>query len=267
MNKPDLKKVAVTTKRGVSKRTPQILAGVAVVGFVGSIVMAVKATPKAMQLIEEEIEHKAEEFEVEPENIALTPAETIKAAWKPYIPSAALALAATGCIIGSNKITFKRTAALTAAAQLSREALKEYREKTLEVVGKSKERQIRDKVAEERIKKNPVSEPTIIVTGDGNTLCYDMLSGRYFKSNPDKINKALNDINYILINENYISLSSFYEKIGLEANFFSDNMGWNIDRHGKLEIYYSSQLTKDNQPVLAFEFNTMPDYEYYKMYY
>lgn len=48
------------------------------VGVVATAVLAVKATPKAMRLINEAEEEKGK---------TLTRMETVKATWKPYIPA------------------------------------------------------------------------------------------------------------------------------------------------------------------------------------
>ena len=58
------------------KHSPELLVSAGVVGMVVSTVMAVKATPKAIELIEE----KKGELGV----TCLTKKETVQAAWKPY---------------------------------------------------------------------------------------------------------------------------------------------------------------------------------------
>ena len=105
----------------------------------------------------------------------------IKAAFKCYIPSAVITTLSVGCIIAASNINHKRNAALATAYSLSESALKLYQEKVIETVGEKKEQQIRDEVAKEQIARNPVSKNEVIVTSSGNTLCYDVLSGRYFK--------------------------------------------------------------------------------------
>ena len=48
---------------------------------------------------------------------------------------------------------------------------------------------MRDAIAKDRIDKNPVSSREVIITEKGNTLCYDAVSGRYFKSDIDKLKR------------------------------------------------------------------------------
>lgn len=273
-NKTDLKKVIDTAKNGVSKKAPKILVGLGVVGFAATVVTAIKATPKAMQLIEEAEQQKYLDLELdEVDNsegtigVKLTPLEAVKVAWKPYIPTMILGVASAGCVLSGNHIQIKRTAALAAVAQMSREALYEYRDKVIEVVGDKKEKAIRDKVAEEKINKRPVENQQIIVTGTGDTLCYDPFTDRYFESNVDKIQAAINRVNYNLLNDTYVSLNEFYEAIGLKTNKLGGLMGWNIDKTGQIDVYFSAQLTKDNRPCLVIDIPQLPDYNYDKLVY
>ena len=99
---------------------------------------------------------------------------------------------------------------LAGAYKLSESALLEYRNKVVEVVGEEKEKEIRDSIAKDRVEDRPV----ITCLGKDDYLCYDMLSGRYFKSDIDKIQKAVNDMNYKLLNDNILSLMNSITSLG-----------------------------------------------------
>ena len=130
--------------------------------------------------------------------------------------------------------------------------------------GEKKEREIRDKIAEEKVKKDPVESKQVIVTGKGKTLCYDVVSKRYFESDIDKIRRAENLLNQRLLREMYISLNDFYDEIGLEKldPCVGDELGWNANIHGFIEIDYSSQLATDGTPCLVISFNVGPRCDY-----
>ena len=53
MEKFNLSKVVKNVKAAASKHSPEILTGIGIAGMATTIVMAVKATPKALILIEE----------------------------------------------------------------------------------------------------------------------------------------------------------------------------------------------------------------------
>lgn len=249
--------------KNVSKHSPEILTAIGVVGMITTTVLAVKATPKALELIEE----KKEELNLEPMD-NLTAVETVKAAWKPYIPAVATGVFATGCLIAANSVHAKRYAGLATAYQISTTALNEYRDKVVETIGEKKERVVHDKIAEDRVKKNPPSTSTITMTENGgNTLCYDLHSGRYFKSDIDRIKRARNDLNYRMTSgmEMYTSLNEFYDAIGLGRTEIGDQLGWRIDE-GQIEIHFGSFLTENDVPCVTLEYLTPPKYGYNKLY-
>lgn len=73
MNKNTITAAMRNMRTAVKKHSPEILTGIGIAGMITTTVMAVRATPKALILIEE----KKDELEVN----ELTPKETIQAAW------------------------------------------------------------------------------------------------------------------------------------------------------------------------------------------
>ena len=91
------------------------------------------------------------------------------------------------------------------------------------------------------MEKHPVQNSEVLVTGKGETLCYDSLSGRYFKSDIEKIKKAINDVNRRMLNENSVALNEYYVEIGLAAVGIGESVGWDIDK-GYLKLLKSSAV-------------------------
>ena len=182
-----------------------------------------------------------------------------KVTWKCYIPAGVVGLASMGCIIGSNAINTRRNAALAALYTLSDTAFREYQTKIVETIGKNKEKKVRDEVVGERIVQNPPGEKEIIFTGNGDVLCYETLTGRYFKSDIEKIRQSINELNYDLMSEMWISLNELYYKLGLANTKLGDELGFNIDK-GRIEVDYSSHLDPSGRPCLAMDFNVYPRY-------
>lgn len=254
MNKATLTKVAQDVKATVSKRSPEILTGLGIAGMVTTTVLAVKATPKALMLMEDAQYEKGE---------SLTPVEKTKACWKCYIPAATTGVFSIACIIGANSVHARRNAGLAAAYKLSETALTEYRDKVIETIGEKKEKQVREKVDKERIEKTPVSKNEVIFTdGAGKTTCYDPISGRYFLSDIERIKRAENKLNKQLLHDisGYASLSDFYDELGLEHTSISDDLGWNTDR--LLDIDFTSQIADNGTPCIVIDYNVAPRYGY-----
>ena len=261
MKKADVLKLVKVVKSGVERKAPEILTGIGIAGMATTIVLAVKATPKAMELIEQRELEIAERDDTDIRN--LTAIETVKTAWKPYVPALLTGLGSTACLIGGISVSARRTAALATAYKISETALSEYKEKMIEVVGEKKAQAIKEKIDGEKLEKDPVSKREVIITEKGNTLCYDMLSGRYFKSDIEKIKKAVNEINRQLTYDFYVSLNEFYEELGLPDTKLGGELGWNLD-DGLVEPSFSSQIADDGTPCIVLDYNVAPRYNYYK---
>lgn len=261
MNKQTLSKIARDVRLSVSKYSPEILMGMGIAGMITTTVLAVKATPKALLLMEE----RKEELEVE----TLTPVETVKATWKCYIPAAISGVASVACLIGSNSVNAKRNAALATAYKLSETAFAEYRDKVVETIGEKKEKVVRDKVAEQQLKDNPINKTEIIMTGKGQTLFFDPLSHRYFYSSIDKIRRAENILNKEINTDPFDAgrtVNDFYTEIGIPTTATGDALGWNLNI-GLLDIYLSYQggdegSEHEDEPCAVLNFVNPPRYEF-----
>lgn len=262
------KQIAVTFKR----KSPEILTGVGIGLGACTVGLAVKATPKALMLMEEkkreinnDIRDEAKAAgQVECERIdKLKPMDMVKVTWKCYIPAAATGIASVACLVGASSTNARRNAALAAAYTISESALKDYKNKVVEVVGEKKEKEVRDAVAKEKIEKDPVKNKEIIITEKGETRCYDALSGRYFKSDIDILNKAVNELNRKMIDQTYMSLNDYYYAIDLPSIKIGDALGWRVDQ-GLIELDFSAQLSEDGIPCLVIDFVDAPKYDFDK---
>ena len=255
MKKGCIPKAAKTVWLAAKKHSPELLTGIGIAGMLTTVVLAVRATPKALRLIDEKKADVPEE-----ENVPRI--EAVKAAWKVYVPAVLTGILSTICLIGANSVNQRRNAAIAAAYSLSESALKEYREKVVETIGERKEQAIRDDITKDRITENPVRE--VVVSDRGSTLCYDSLSGRYFKSDIEKLRRIVNDLNRRMRDEMFISLNDFYcavDNPDLGPTKLGDMLGWNIDK-GYIDLNFSSQLTTDGTPCLVLDYTVVPEYEY-----
>ena len=255
MGKTNLATIAKDIRKFASKRSPEILKGIGIAGMITTTILAVRATPKALELIEEQKEEESvDEF---------SSFEVVKVAWKPYIPAMVTCVVSTACLIGASSVNTKRNAALATAYKLSETALSEYREKVVETIGEKKERIVRDKVAEERVKKNPVSKNEVIVTGNGKTLCFDPISGRYFMCSIETIKRAENTLNKQMLHDisGYVSLNEFYDELGLDHTSVGNDLGWNTNQ--LIDIDFSSQLNDNGEPSVVLDYLVAPKCDYY----
>lgn len=232
----------------VSDKSPEILIGLGLTGMLTSTILAVKATPKALDILEKE-------------DRELSKIDKVKLTWKCYAPAAIGYCTSAACILGANSVNSKRNAVLASAYKISESALMEYRDKVVEVIGEEKEKEIRDSIAEDRVQQGPKQANGVLVTNKGDTLCYDMYSGRYFNSDMDSINRILNEVNYKLMQDNMISVNDFYEALGLNSINTGFDVGWNVD-DGLIRLYFTSTLTEDGKPCLAVHFDNLPRFDF-----
>lgn len=252
MAKQSLSSIAKGVRTAMKKHSPEILTGIGIAGMITTTIMAVRATPKALILIKE----KKEELEAD----TLNGKEIVKTAWSCYIPAAVVGSISVFCLIGASSTNLRRNAALATAYTLSESTLKEYQEKVVESIGEKKERDIREQVAKEKMVKNPVRE-VILTDKGGSTNCYDVLSGRYFKSDRDTITRAMNDLNRRMRDDMFVTLNDFYYELGLDGTKMGDMLGWNIDK-GYIDLAFSSHLDANGVPCLVLDYQVAPVYDY-----
>lgn len=253
MNKFNFKRVAKDVSVSLSKHSPEILTGIGIAGMLTTTVLAVKATPKALDLIE----RKKEELEVDD----LKPIDVVKTCWKPYTPAAVTCVFSAACLIGANSVNAKRNAALATAYKISETALTEYREKVLDIGGEEQVKEVQEKIAKKQVEEKPVSTSEVIIT-KGETLCLDPLSKRYFKSDIERIKKAENELNKQMIHDmfGYVSVNEFYDEIGLDHTDIGDDLGWNVNE--LIDIDFSAQIADNGEPCVVLNYRVAPRYDF-----
>lgn len=274
MNKPNVTKLFNTIKKGVNKKSPEILIGLGIAGMITTTVLAVKATPKALELIEEEKRRQNRKLLEESKGpecgqiTKLKPLEVVKITWKCYIPAAVTGTVSIACLIGSNSVNAKRNAALATAYQLSTSALNEYKEKVVEEIGEQKEKVIREKIAQDKVDKMQENKTEVVVVGSGDVLFLEPVCGKPFRSDIETVRKVINDFNYRMTTgqEEYISLSEFYDEFGLRHTTASDDLGWNLGRDGQIDIDFVAGITEEGKPCLVLDYRVAPRYDYATLY-
>lgn len=279
MNKLNVKQCFKMAKKVVQKKRPEILTGLGIAGMITTVVLAVKATPKALDLIDEEVEKQNSKLSQEAYDSGqstanqinkLKPVETVKVAWKPYIPALLLGSASVGCLIGANTVSARRHAALYSAYELSKTAYNELNEKVTEVVGEKKVTEIKQKLAEDKVNKvSPEGaiekKSNVVIAGDGDTWFIDAMSNQSFLSSKNKLDAAANELNRKMRSDMYVSLSQFYDEIGVEHTGTSDYIGWRIDKD-YIDVVTSDAIVKDGKVYVVMDFLSRPEYGYDDLY-
>lgn len=272
MSKLNLSNFAKNISAKLGANAPGITIGLGTGAILVAGVMVGVATPKAMKLIEdaqaaktkrfEKMKEKAPDDAVMDETDELTWVEIIKAGWKPYAPAIMTAVIGVACIVGGTRANARRNAALSAAYTVVEQTLNDYTAKTKEIVGEKKEKEIRDAIAEDELKKHPLSGYNVVrMPKCGKTLCYDVRSREYFMSDYNSIKKVENDLNRRLRSEMFISLNDVYDEFGIvHDDELGDDIGWNVD--DELEFTISSKIAENNEPCLVVNYVIAPRYDF-----
>lgn len=269
MNKQNVAKLFNAIKTGVNRKSPEILIGLGIAGMITTTVLAVKATPKAMRLLDDVKKETWNEDPVNPmAHRELKPLEVIKITWKCYIPAVVTGTVSIACLIGSNSVNARRNAALATAYKLSETALTEYKDKVVEEIGEQKEKVIREKIAQDKVDKMQENKTEVVVVGSGDVLFLEPVCGKPFKSDIETVRKVINDFNYRMTTgqEEYISLSEFYDEFGLRHTTASDDLGWNLGRDGQIDIDFVAGTTEEGKPCLVLDYRVAPRYDYTTLY-
>lgn len=243
-------------ERLVADNSPTLLTAIGVTGTISTAVLAARAGFRAQRLILEEQNWQ----DLQELGHELDRKEKFEIVWKVYIPPVSTGVITIAAIVMANRIGHRRAAAVAAAYTISQEAFEQYREKILEKIGVKQEQVVRDGIAQERVTRNPPTSREVIITGNGDVLCQDAFSGRYFKNNVESIRKAQNDINQQILGMGYASLTDFYYLIGLDATDHSGEVGWK----DMFTVEISAAVTDDGQPCIVISYSIKPVRNYYR---
>ena len=243
------------SKNMVQKHSPEILAGVGVVGVVASTVMACKATMKLNDILEEskETRDKIKEVESNPryeeqyshedakKDLTINYTQTAMKIAKLYAPAVILGSASLGCLLASNDILRKRNAALSAAYMTVDKSFKEYRQRVVDRFGEEVEKEIRYNIKAEEVTSTVVaedgSETTItetVKTMDPNLYSdyakfFDEASP-YWQKDPEYnlmfLKSQQQYANDLLKARGRLFLNEVYEMLGIDKTKAGQIVGW-----------------------------------------
>ena len=243
------------TKNGVQKHSPEILAGVGVVGTVASAVMACKATLKLNDILDEcketrdKIKEVAEnpryEKEYSPEDaqkdLTVNYAQTAVKIAKLYAPAVILGSASLGCLLASNDILRKRNAALSAAYMTVDKSFKEYRDRVAERFGSEVEKEIRYNIKAQEIETVVANEDgsESVVVEQAKVMDPNLYSdyARFFdEANPNWKPDAEYNLMFLKSQQQYANdllkargrlfLNEVYDMLGIDRSKAGQVVGW-----------------------------------------
>lgn len=227
----------------LQRSSPVILTCLSMIGMIGTTVMAVRATPKALRRI------KAKKDELKTDELA--PVELVEATWQCYIPSALVGIGTVACIAGIGATSKHNQAVLMSAYAMINESYKQYQQAAKKVYGED---------ADEKIHAEMAKDANVYTYGYGwqiyNTdmdpdseylLFYDSFLKRYFNTTMAAVLNAQYHINRNLQCRGYSSVNEYCKFLGIEPIEDGDKIGWSLD-----DIYEGGEmwLDFDNQKTV-----------------
>lgn len=260
----DISRLLGRVGKVVIDNSPAILTGIGVIGTVSTAYLAGRASFVASDVIRLKEASDLERGIIIRDKNELAK-ERFKLVYKLFIPAVGVGTATIICIVAANRVGASRAAGLAAAYTITERSLEEYRAKVVERIGEKKEGAIRDEIIQDRITAGWDDSIEIHGRTQGESVFYDKFSDRYVWGTQESIRSAVNEVNRIVLLQDYATLSDFYDVIGMPAPAFSREIGWSSSE-SLMDVRFSAHLTPANEPVNAFEFTAEPVREYMRFH-
>lgn len=233
-------------------KSPIALTILGCAGVIATAVTAVKATPKALKIIEKEFE-----------DVPPTKKDVVQATWKCYIPSAIIGIATIGCIIGSTGISYKSQASLISAYTLLERSYKEYKDKVKELFGEDGEREVKASIIRDHF-----MEGDHIPTPLGEKLIFYIDHYEdFFERTMLEVKDAEYELNRKFTREGLATLNDFFRLLDLPETEIGELIGWSIDGAYEESGYFwiefeHTLITMDEVECYAIDTPYRPDFLY-----
>ena len=232
-------------------------------GVILTAVTAIKATPKALEKLEEAKQETDEE---------LTFAEKIKIAGPTYIPTILIGAGTIACVFGANVTNKRHQAALVSAYTLVDSSFKEYKQKLKELYGEETHNNVVNAIAVEKVDPEWMVKGAYYCTECDITsddacgepvLFYEEHGGRYFEATIEQVISAEYHLNRNYILRGSATLNELYDFLGLEITEYGDVLGWapnDIDQYW-IEFNHRKAVLDDGLECYILEMPLEPTYE------
>lgn len=233
-----MNKVLQYSKMFLQRNSSTILTVAGAGGVIATSVMAVKATPKAMRLLEDAKEEKGED---------LTTIEVVRIAGPPYIPAVLMGVSTLACIFGANALNKRSQAALMSAYAMLDNSYKEYKNKVNKLYGEEAHKEVQAGIARDKYDADEVTLPA----ATDEELFYDFYSDRYFVSTKKKVLEAEYAVNRKISVQDYAYLNDFYDALGIETIDPGYTLGWSMGSN--FDMYWQNWVDFEHEPVTIDE--------------
>lgn len=241
-----------TAKALITANSPVLLVGATITGVVATGILAAKGGYKARGIVD------AAQAEKGPDAEPLTLQEKTKLTWLCYAPAAIAGASAVTSCLGVHYVHTKRFAELAGLYAITSGKLDDYKDKVEEALTGKKKEDFQSYMAQKSADGTPLINNEIIMTEGGNELYHDDFSGRWFRSSMARVDKVVNDVNALFIDEGEMDLNTFYDHLGLPPLPIGGDFGWQQAKVRRIEITHGTIKTPDGQAANTISFRSDP---------
>lgn len=241
--------------RETKRNSSTILSAVASIGVISTAILAAKATPKALDLIDQAEYEKGDK---------LTTLEKINVTGLCFTPAILSGIATISCIFGANYLNKKQQASLVSAYILLDRKFKDYRHGVQMEFGEYDD----DKDVDIKVYRHSMNPEDIIKPNDDEILVYDIFNRRYFNTTKEKLKEINHKINKKLHTEDYVCVNDIYKMLGEELLETGTAFGWSTQANFEISwetwIDFDLEFVEldDGLEVYMMSYSTEPYIEY-----
>lgn len=264
-------------------KSPTVLFAAGVVGVVGTVVLASRATLKLDRILDDmskekqELENLGSGDENHKKDMVFFYVRSAKEIAVLYLPTVAVGAASIGALTGAHNILSKRNVALTAAYAGLEQTFKDYRERVAEEFGDDAD--LKARYGAERVENTKKGE---VVVHAPRTLV-NPLYARFFDESCTSWNRR-QDYNMIFLEmqqtyfnnllhaRGHVFLNEVYDNLGFERTQAGQIMGWVITKDGSTDGHVDFGLfdsdddrkrafVNGNESAILLDFNVTNVYD------
>lgn len=180
--------------------------------------------------------------------------EKIKVAGPVYLPAIGMLALSTGCIVGGCAVGERKAAIMASLYSASEASLRRLEKKVVEELGPEKAQELHAQAVEEVAQMNPPKPEDIVCTGKGNQLCYEAMTGQWFRSSLPAIENDSAVFNKYIIGKCWADFNDWLtDGLGINRAKLADYVGFNLDHLVILNVS-ESRRTIDGEPYHIIDY-------------
>lgn len=248
----DISRGLKATRAIITANSPVLLVGATITGVVATGILAAKAGYKARGIVDEA------QAERGPDAAPLTLQEKTKLTWLCYAPAALAGASTITSCLGVHYVHTKRFAELASLYAITSGKLDDYKDKVEEALTGKKKQELQDLIAQKSADGTPLINNEIIMTEGGTELYHEDFTGRWFYSNMNLIDKAINEVNALFIEEGEMDLNTFYDYLGLPNITIGSDFGWQHSKTKRIDVHHGTVKTPQGTAANSISFRVDP---------